>query len=98
MTVADSPICVAYHFREKRAIISWALTQRGFEYTKGYVLWLIDKANKTKKQKSIQSEIMHCRSDKELLSIVDRVIINGSNVEFTDYSKQQNRMIRIIKR
>ena len=85
MKVSDSPTCVAYYFKNRRNIINAAYVTKGFEYTKSYVLWLIDKANKTKKQKSIRAEIASSPSMSSMLSVIDRVIRNGELTEFINY-------------
>lgn len=89
MTVVESPKCVAYHFKEKRGVISGAANDPeqkfSLSYLKRYALSLANKAAKTKTQKRICREIKACASFGELLYIVDRVIHNAANTKFHNY-------------
>ena len=85
MTVADSPKCVAYHFREKRGVINHAFTKYDFTCAKNYVIHLVNKAAITKTQKRIKREIEACASCRAVLNIVDRVINHGEQTPFISY-------------
>ena len=85
MKVSDSPSCVAYYFKKNRGVIDYAYSKQGFDYAKSYVIWLIEKASKTRKQKSIRAEILNSPSMSSMLSVVDRVIHNGELTEFIKY-------------
>ena len=85
MTVADSPKCVAYYFREKRGVIGHAFANFDFTLAKAYVLHLVDKAAKTKTQKRIKKEIEACASCRAIFNIVDRVIDHGEQTVFINY-------------
>lgn len=89
MTVADSPKCVAYHFREKRRIIGCAVSDKDckfdLDYLKRYTLALANRADKTKTQRRICNEITQCTSFADLLYIVDRVILHGEHTKFMNY-------------
>jgi hypothetical protein len=89
MKVSESATCVAYHYKQKRPNIIGYIKTKGeavdFEYLRRYVLALTDRANKTKAQKRIRSEIVECDSVVSLLSIINRVITNGDKTEFLNY-------------
>lgn len=89
MKVSDSDTCVAYYFKQRRHCIVGPIEAQDhrydFEYIKKYVLYLVDKAKKTKTQKRIKNEIINSMSFNELIAIVDRVIAHGDNTEFIDY-------------
>ena len=89
MKISDSDICVAYYFKQKRSCIAGPIeagdSRFDLEYLKNYVLHLINKAKKTRKQQYIKYEIESSTSKRELLDIVDRVIAYGDVTEFKDY-------------
>lgn len=85
ITVADSPKCVAFHFREKQQIINYAFSNYDFKKAKAYVIHLADKAAKTKTQQRIKKELEACFSDRAILNVINRVITNGEKTEFINY-------------
>ena len=85
MTVADSSKCVAYHFKEKRGVIDHAFANFEFNRAKAYVIYLADKAAKTKTQKRIKRELEACTSCRTILAVVDRVIAHGEQTIFVNY-------------
>ena len=91
MRVSESKDCVAYYFKLKRHCIAGPIetgdTRWSQEFLKNYVLHLTDKAKKTRTQQRIRREILESQTLIELLNIVDRVIRNGDNTEFINYSK-----------
>lgn len=91
MKVSESPICVAYHFKQKYRCIAGAINDPNCPFdeafVKKFVLSQVDKAKKTKTQQHIREEIANSTSLKGILRIVDRVITNGDATEFVDYYK-----------
>lgn len=85
MTVADSPKCVAYHFKEKRKVLDYVFSTYGLDKAKGYSMYLADKAVQTGTQKRIKKELVSCASYRTLINVVDRVIRHAEQTEFTNY-------------
>jgi hypothetical protein len=91
MKVSESPVCVAYYFKQKYHCIAGAIKDPNCrfdeDFLKKYVLSLVDKAKKTRTQKRIRNEIASCSSLSGILNIVNRVIANGDTTEFIEYAK-----------
>lgn len=91
MKVSESKDCVAYYYKQKRPCIAGPIETGDSkwepDFLKSYVLYLTDKAKKTRTQQRIRKEIVDSTTLSGMLSIVDRVIRHGDNTEFIDYSK-----------
>jgi hypothetical protein len=91
LKVSESRDCVAYYYKQKRHCIAGPIeagdTRWEPDFLKNYVLYLTDKAKKTRTQQRIRKEIVDSSTLSEMLGIVDRVIRHGDNTEFINYSK-----------
>jgi len=86
MKVSESPICVAYHFKQKIHVIEWAVGRFTLDKVKQAIIVLANRAKKTSTQKRIKEDVLNCESFSELVGVVNRVIRNGDKTEFKDYT------------
>lgn len=89
MKVSESANCVAYHYKQKYPVISGPIKTNDprfdLDHIKSYVLFLTDRARKTKTQQRIRREIVSSATPEAILKVVDRVIKNGDNTDYIEY-------------